>query len=199
MTAATTPRSNQRERILDAALELMSAQGSAATSMRQLADACGVRVAAIYHYFPSKDELLRSVVEERRYTSRLEAPVDIDMADPPPERLAAVFRMFWQGAIDEEPVLRLLLGEALRHQPAAMPTGAALLEVFRGGVLAVLDTSVPELPDPVLAAQLVVSTVFTGFVRHVLEPGTPVEEIGDEQLALLLATSGVAAPRTPSA
>ena len=61
---------NQRERILDEALRLMSAEGSAAMSMRQLALACGVQVAAIYHYFPSKDALLQSVFEERRYDTR---------------------------------------------------------------------------------------------------------------------------------
>lgn len=188
LTTTAEPRANQRERILDAALELMSQQGSAAMSMRQLADACGVRVAAIYHYFPSKDELLRSVVEERRYTSRLEAPVDLDPLAPVAERLDAVFGLFWQGALDEEPVLRLLLGEALRRQPAAMPTGAGLLQLFRGGVRGLLDQCVPELEDPEVVARLIVASVFSGFVRHVFEPDTPVDEIGADELAVLLAT-----------
>ena len=51
-----------RTRILDAALALMSEQGSAGASMRQLAAACDLNVATIYHYFPSKADLLRSVM-----------------------------------------------------------------------------------------------------------------------------------------
>ena len=82
MPTTAAPRANQRERILDVALQLMSERGSSAMSMRQLAQACGVQVAAIYHYFPSKDELLRSVVEERRYSSRLvEMPLDLELTD----------------------------------------------------------------------------------------------------------------------
>ena len=125
MPTATAPRANQREHILDVALQLMSEHGSSAMSMRRLAQGCGVQVAAIYHYFPSKDELLRSVVEERRYSARLvEAPI-ADRADASVEdRLREVFDVFWQGAMEEEPVLRLLLGEGLRNQPAALPTGA---------------------------------------------------------------------------
>ena len=56
-----------RDRILDAALELTSRKGSEGTSMRELANACDVNVAALYYHFPSKAELLRSVIEERQY------------------------------------------------------------------------------------------------------------------------------------
>jgi AcrR family transcriptional regulator len=64
---------DQRGRILDAALRLMAEQGSAGASMRQLAAACHLNVATLYHYFPSKADLLRSVVEERRYGERRSA------------------------------------------------------------------------------------------------------------------------------
>ena len=59
-----------RTRILDSALGLMSERGAAGTSMRRLADACGLNVATIYHYFPSKADVLRAVIEERRYGER---------------------------------------------------------------------------------------------------------------------------------
>ncbi|MGZ4677784.1 MAG: helix-turn-helix domain-containing protein, partial [Acidimicrobiia bacterium] len=57
MSAAAAP-STQRDRILDTALDLMAEHGASATSMRQLATACNLNVAALYHYFPSKAELL---------------------------------------------------------------------------------------------------------------------------------------------
>lgn len=186
MPIATVPRANQREHILDVALQLMSEHGSSAMSMRQLATACGVQVAAIYHYFPSKGELLRSVVEERRYSARLvEVPVDLHMSDPIGDRLRAVFDIFWRGALDEEPVLRLLLGEALRNEPVALPTGAALLEVFHSGVLGFLECCVPELADRETVAQLIVAQVFSGFIRHIFEPGVPVDDIAAAQFTVV--------------
>ncbi len=184
---APAPRANQREHILDVALQLMSEHGSAAMSMRQLAQACGVQVAAIYHYFASKDELLRSVVEERRYSSRLvEMPWGLTATDPVEQRLRAVFDLFWRGALDEEPVLRLLLGEGLRNQPVALPTGAALLEVFHSGVTGHLECCVPELADRELLAQVVVAQVFSAFIRHIFSPDLDVDALGAEQADVLV-------------
>lgn len=187
MTATTAPRANQREHILDVALQLMSEHGSSAMSMRQLAQACGVQVAAIYHYFPSKDELLRSVVEERRYSARLvEMPVDLQLSDPADLRLRAVFDVFWQGALEEEPVLRLLLGEGLRNQPVALPTGAALLEVFHSGVVGYLECCLPELTDRDVVAHVVVAQVFSCFIRHIFEPEARVDELAAQQAEVLV-------------
>jgi AcrR family transcriptional regulator len=187
VTATTAPRANQREHILDVALELMSEHGSSAMSMRQLAQGCGVQVAAIYHYFPSKDELLRSVVEERRYSARLvEMPLDLQLSDPADLRLRAVFDVFWQGALEEEPVLRLLLGEGLRNQPVALPTGAALLEVFHSGVVGYLECCVPELTDRDVVAHVVVAQVFSCFIRHIFEPEAEVDELAAQQAEVLV-------------
>ncbi|MCB0970444.1 MAG: helix-turn-helix transcriptional regulator, partial [Acidimicrobiales bacterium] len=81
--AAAPVRPNQREHILDVALALWSAQGSAKTSMRELARECGLNVAAIYHYFESKDALLAAVIDERRYEARLADEIPDLPADLP--------------------------------------------------------------------------------------------------------------------
>lgn len=47
-----------RTEIVDAALDLFSAQGFDATSMEQVADAAGVSRRTIYRYFPTKDDLV---------------------------------------------------------------------------------------------------------------------------------------------
>ena len=60
--AAATIRPNQRGHILDVTLRIMSDQGAAKTSMRQLARECGINVATLYHYFESKDALLAAVI-----------------------------------------------------------------------------------------------------------------------------------------
>src|SRR6185312_5418925 len=61
---------DQRHRILATALELMGERGVAKTSMRRLASACDLNVATLYHYFPSKAELVRALLLERRYSER---------------------------------------------------------------------------------------------------------------------------------
>jgi AcrR family transcriptional regulator len=135
-----------RSRILDTALTLMSQLGSAGTSMRRLASACGLNVATIYHYFPSKADLLRALIEERRYGERLatEEPA-IDAALPPRERLGAFFRWVAERTLDEEVVLRLLLGEALRGDATARDTAVGLLAQLDVGLTAWLARGFPEL------------------------------------------------------
>ena len=86
-TSTPTEAPSQRDRILDIALALMAEQGASGTSMRQLAKACDLNVAAIYHYFPSKAELLRSVIEERRYGLRLQELPVVEIVPDPRRRL----------------------------------------------------------------------------------------------------------------
>ena len=63
----TGPRraAETRERILDAALECFAARGYEGTSMRQLAESCGLTDAALYYHFESKAALMRALLSER--------------------------------------------------------------------------------------------------------------------------------------
>ena len=54
----------------------MSQQGVDGTSMRDLATATGLNVASLYHYFPSKRDLLVAVLEEQGF-------MEIRLASPP--------------------------------------------------------------------------------------------------------------------
>ena len=166
-SAATDPRT----RILDAALALMSEQGSAGASMRQLAAACGLNVATIYHYFPSKADLLRSVMEERRYDERLGTePPPIDPAVPPRQRLVALLEWLWANALAEEAVWRLLVGEALRGEAAATSSAAELVDALAATLEVWLSDGFPELgtdPDRLAAlARVIRGQVFALVVEH---------------------------------
>jgi AcrR family transcriptional regulator len=52
-----------RGRVEQAALDLFVSRGFSATSLREIAQAVGISVPAIYYHFASKDDLLRSVVD----------------------------------------------------------------------------------------------------------------------------------------
>jgi AcrR family transcriptional regulator len=160
-----------RSRILDAALTLMSQLGSAGTSMRRLATACGLNVATIYHYFPSKADLLRALIEERRYGERLatEEPA-IDATLPPGERMAGFVLWVAERTLEEEVVLRLLLGEALRADATARDTAVGLLAQLDVGLTAWLARGFPELDarglTPELGARLVRRSVLALVTEH---------------------------------
>jgi len=53
----------QREDILAAAARLFAEQGFPATSMNQVAEACGVAKPTLYHYFQDKQELLAQICD----------------------------------------------------------------------------------------------------------------------------------------
>lgn len=169
---ATDSRPNQRDHILDTALELMSRHGAAGMSMRMLATACGVQVAAIYHYFDSKDALLAAVVAERQYGTRLADPLPIDRGAPPAERLRALFLHVWHGAIEEEEVWRLVLGEGIRGEATVIPVGHDLLELVRAAARGWVRDVIPELDQPDAVGDLVLGQLLAGFVRRVFEDDT---------------------------
>lgn len=56
-------KSNTKEAIVEAALDLFSVNGYEATSISQLADAVGIRKASLYSHFANKEDILNSVVE----------------------------------------------------------------------------------------------------------------------------------------
>lgn len=164
--AGATP--DARTRILDAALSLMSEQGAAGASMRQLAAACGLNVATIYHYFPSKADVLRSVMEERRYGERLsaEAPT-LDPAATPKARLASLIEWIWERALDEEAVFRLLVGEGLRGEAAAAASAVEVVDALAATIETWLRDGFPELRgDPAALARVIRGQVFALVVEH---------------------------------
>lgn len=169
MTALTDVGS--RGRILDAALSLMSEHGVAGTSMRMLAGECGLNVATLYHHFPSKADLLRTVLAERGYLNRMaeeRPPPEVTRGDPPPAtRLERFVRWLWWASQQEEAVWRLLVGESLRGEPAAREAATAIVDALDRAVALWLAEVVPELgprTDP--TAGLVRALLFSLVVEH---------------------------------
>lgn len=63
-TESPQRRYNRDTKVMDAAIEIMSAQGYAGTSLQAVADRVGVLKGSLYHYFESKEELLFRILEE---------------------------------------------------------------------------------------------------------------------------------------
>jgi AcrR family transcriptional regulator len=173
-------RPNQREHILDVALRLMSEHGADGMSMRQLAAACDLQVAAIYHYFDSKAALLAAVVAERQYGTRLADPLPVDPSAPAGERLRQLFLFVWEGALAEQAIWRLVLGEGMRGEPTVVPVGRALLDLLEPAAGAWVRRVLPEVDQPDALGRLLVGQLLAGFVRHVFVPDLDPEAISRE-------------------
>jgi len=64
LTAQRRPGTTARDEILDAAGELFTTQGYAATSTRHIAESVGIRQASLYHYFKTKDDILCALLSQ---------------------------------------------------------------------------------------------------------------------------------------
>lgn len=165
--------SNQRDHILDTSLRLMSERGAKGMTMRQLAAACDLQVAAIYHYFESKDALLAAVVDERRYGARMGDPFPIDASAPPADRLRALFAHVWHGALEEQAIWRLILGEGMQGEATVRPVGRGLLDLLEPATIGWIEQFLPEIAEPTQVARLMIGQLLNGFVRTVFSDEDP--------------------------
>lgn len=92
-TAAARDAAQARDAVLQAAIAAFAEQGYHGTSMRDIAARSGTAVSHAYYYFPSKSDLLRTLME--RVTQDLIAALeaaDAGAGPDPAARLAAIVR-----------------------------------------------------------------------------------------------------------
>lgn len=123
---------DKRERILDAAVRVFAKSGFHATRVADVAKAAGVADGTIYLYFESKDELLRSLFEDR--VGRLLAFVkeSLDKHESAKAKLAAIIEL-QLGVYEGEPELAEVMTVILRQSTKL------LKEHARPGFMAYLD------------------------------------------------------------
>jgi len=99
---------DQRDMILARAAELFAQRGYMATSMNQVAEACGLSKATLYHYYRDKYALLLHIADD--HVSRLQALVGevADQALPPRPRLERLIVRFVEAYADAQAAHRVL-------------------------------------------------------------------------------------------
>jgi AcrR family transcriptional regulator len=103
--------------ILDAARDQIAAQGPAALALRSIARRLGMTVQALYHYFPSRDELITALIAESYHdlADAVQAALD-DAGDLPRFVVAAEGFRAW--AIANAARFQLIYGTPLVHYRA---------------------------------------------------------------------------------
>ncbi|MCY7315872.1 MAG: TetR/AcrR family transcriptional regulator [Rubrivivax sp.] len=134
----------QREQMLAAAALLFASQGYSASTMQQVATACGVSKASLYHYVQDKHALLAQIT--RGHVARLEAlvaEVHAEALAPQPHFSALVLR-FMQAYAHAQNEHRVLT-EDVKFLAAA--DQRAVLQAQRRVVTAFADALAALRPD----------------------------------------------------
>ncbi len=158
-----------RLRILQIALSLMSQRGVDGTSMRDLASATGLNVASLYHYFPSKRELLEAVLAERGFTPVRARPPEPEGDGSPVDQLAVLLTTILTSMFEIEDFVRLMVGEAMRGEVTARAVGLDLFTSFQTSIEQWIGTYRPDLDErsggPAVA-RLLCATVVGIYVQY---------------------------------
>lgn len=135
---------DQREQILARAAELFARQGYSATTMNQVAAACGVTKPTLYHYVADKQSLLLHIAAG--HVARLEALcAEVQAAGAPPQqRLRGLIERFMQAYAHAQHEHRVLT-EDVRYLPDVQRT--QVLDAERRVVACFADAVAALRPD----------------------------------------------------
>jgi len=162
--------SGQRERILRTALSLMSQHGVTGTSMRNLAAATGLNVATLYHYFPSKRDLLVAVLDAHGMVDNLAAAVPPSLAQDPAVGLVDLLTDILISMLEVEDFIRLMLGEVMRGDETAHAVGVDLFAATQDSLERWLTETEPSICEPAsrpAMARMLRAMVVGMFFEHI--------------------------------
>jgi len=176
---------HRRAELLQVGLRLFSRQGYHATSVRKIAHAAGVTEGLIYHYFSSKEDLLKKIVEHSMKSSNVlesEPPVDLTIH----EALLKIGHNFFEGLHRNKDIFRLMIGESqlferagdlffpkMIYERGMKRTGAFLKKRMIRGELRTVD--------PILAARQFMGSLVAFFIFQELLAGKQVVEVSPKE------------------
>ncbi len=137
----------RREAIMDTAAGLYASKGFLGASVAQIAAACHTSKSLIYHYSPSKEDILFDVMDSH-VQSLVEAARAIDEVEPDPankvRRIAAALMLLYAGHEANQTVLLNELGNLPDERRAIIVDHQRQLLDLMDGVLLALR---PDLED----------------------------------------------------
>jgi AcrR family transcriptional regulator len=129
----------------------MSEHGVDKTSMRELAAAVDLNVASLYHYFPSKKDLIDAVIDELgEFAARTRIPTEPQYESA---HLAQLLTDMLTSMIEVEDFVRLMLGETIHGGVTARAAGQDLFESFQSALTEWVITNRGEGMDRPLASE----------------------------------------------
>ncbi len=119
---------DRREQILDAALRVFAKKGFAKATIKDIAGEAGITTGLIYHYFESKEGLLKAIFEKRSPLQLIHS-IPPEMLDQPPEQFLRFFVSQFLAVVEDEKTMQLVrvyLPEAI-YNPQSVPVGTSAI------------------------------------------------------------------------
>ncbi|MFO0553798.1 MAG: TetR/AcrR family transcriptional regulator [Polyangiaceae bacterium] len=158
-----------RTHLLDSALRVFAQKGFEGASIRDIATEARVASGLLYHYFPSKQVVLRALFE-RSAGLVMQAFSEVAGIADPGEKLTSLLRVSARLVRENEDFWRVSYGVRFQHAVLAD------LESAIGSQSTVYIALFTELltalgrPDPSLEARLLFATLDGVFQHYVLDP-----------------------------
>jgi AcrR family transcriptional regulator len=184
-----------RERVLEAAAELIGQGGLHSFSMERLATAAGVSRATVYRLYPTKAALFGEIV---RHFSPFEPAIAVVSANahrPPQEVIPMLVRTFVSVAAPRLGLLRAILLEASSLTPDAVtgvqPFMPQAIGALAGYLASHMDAGLLRRMDPILAVQALMGPIFIHLLtrpiaQRLLDFEMGMDEAVDELTATIL-------------
>ena len=180
---AESSRGGTRERIQSIALELFAEQGYEKTSLREIAERLGVTKAALYYHFKSKEDIVRSFVED--YRAELEQVIAWGASQPrTPETRAEILRRY-TGIVGEQLAVIRFMEQNQAAMHTLMSDSGARKKMFRDQFMSLCDLLAPPgaaLADRVRAVAAVITIGMSPMILQ-REAASP-DELHDAVLAV---------------
>ena len=193
----------RRTEILDTAASLFASAGLQ-SSLKQIADACGILPGSLYHHFDSKEAIIVELVQRYRDDLDRVAQQAVDTsressAKPAPERVLDLGRQIADCAVRHRAALLLtlyeppaVLGDEIyalaRQTPAEIQT--AMVAILEQGLAQ--GTVRPGIDLGLLAERLCQSMLHVGVGVSHLTPGA--EHVPELRMSILLQGIGIVTP-----
>jgi AcrR family transcriptional regulator len=196
----TNAQEYKRRLLLDAAVRVFARKGYHAARVGDIAEEAGVAYGLLYHYFSSKEEVLRSVFREtwRALIATIESVEEGD--DPPREQLRKVTEILLRSWRRDPDLVRVLVLEVTRSQLLAgemdeiVASFKAIQKIIEGGQA---DGSIRPDLDARLASYVfygAIDELLTGWVLGRL-PDSDEDLAGAERTVVEIVAGGLAPER----
>lgn len=169
-TREAQPRRDRREDILTASLNLFATKGFHGTTMRDIAKEANITEGLIYHYFASKRDLFRAIIEEYSFLPLLRTLPDLAEQLDLRGLLTVLARGFFDVLRQNTQLVRLLLQEVQvfpeeKEAFFADMVGESITEL--AGILgARMNQRARSQVDPQVASRLFFNSLLAFFVEQ---------------------------------
>lgn len=180
----------RREAIVDRAAQLFARNGFRGTSVADLAFACETSKSLIYHYYPSKEDILYAVMTSHLDQLAQDVADTAEIGEGPEARLRALVHGFLRHYMGARERQKVLLNELDNLPPDRRDAIVAKQRVIVATVIDLLGAIYPDLAALPSRARATAMLLFgmINWTHTWFDPDGPIraDELADMALAMVL-------------